>query len=79
VSSDLDAMYVIPDDPRGMLLEHWLIVQSVRQNASEIEYYILRATEELTDVTPGFQLILAGIGRCETMRSDHRSVQGIGT
>jgi len=54
-------------------------VQSVRQNASEIEYYILRATEELTDVTPGFQLILAGIGRCETMRSDHRSVQGIGT
>jgi hypothetical protein len=29
-SSDLDATYTIPDDPRGMILEDCLIVQSVR-------------------------------------------------
>ena len=29
VSSDLDLMYAIPDPTRGMLLEHWLMVQSV--------------------------------------------------
>ena len=37
VSSDLDAMYGIPDGPRGMLLEHCPMVQSVRQNTSETE------------------------------------------
>jgi hypothetical protein len=37
VSSDLDGTYAIPDGPRGMLLEHWLMVQWVRQNASETE------------------------------------------
>jgi hypothetical protein len=55
VSSDLDATYAIPDGPRGMLLEHWPMLQWVRQNASETEYYILRATEEVAGVTPGLQ------------------------
>src|ERR1700727_2577460 len=56
MSSALDTRYAIPDGPSGMLLGHWLTVQSVRQNASETESYIRRATKYDADVTPRFHL-----------------------
>src|ERR1700728_2441520 len=54
MSSALDTKYAIPDGPSGMLLGHWPTVQSVRQNASETESYIRRATKYDADVTPRF-------------------------
>src|ERR1700727_2898599 len=56
MSSALDTRYAIPDGPSGMLLGHWLTVQSVRQNASETESYIRRGTKDDADVTPRFHL-----------------------